>query len=204
VSPSGQVLATLHQVAHAAIVSISLRIAARRIAVIRHAQQGDGNRRQSGHQRGEVIGHVTREDALRGKPIPDALREQLSSSEYMQVRIAIDRWRAEYEQQQIQEQLAHAAHDLERLTALFQHNDSMIGSDLMAAVEHYRLRAVITAWEALGVALRQRAEKYGAEHLIPLINIKPFTHDDDPVIIASDQSDTQTMSEKDADKLRGE
>jgi hypothetical protein len=181
-------------------VSISLRIAARRIAVIRHTGQEDGNRRQ----RGEVVGHITREDAQHGKPFPDSLREQLSSSEYMQARIAVDRWRAEYEQQQIQEQLAHAAHDLERLTTLFQHNDSVMGSDLMAAVEHYRLRAVITAWEALGVALRQRAEKYGAEHLIPLINIKPFTHDDDPVIIASDQSDTQTMSEKDADKLRGE
>jgi hypothetical protein len=151
-----------------------------------------------------VVGHLQRDHVLRGDEITAELRELLDDGEQMQVRIALDRWRQEQQQQQHQGQLATAVTDLERLTALFNANDGLTGSDLMAAVEQYRLRAVITAWESLGVALRDRARRYGADHLVPLINLQQLQNDDDPVVIVSDQTDTQTLNEQDVDRLRGE
>jgi hypothetical protein len=146
---------------------------------------------------------MQRDHVLRGDELSVALCELLDVGEQMQARIALERWRREQEQQQHQGQLATAVAELERLTALFNAQDELTGSDLMAAVEQYRLRAVITAWEALGVALRDRARRYGADHLVPLINLQQLPQDDDPVVIASDQTDTQTLSEADVERLRG-
>ncbi len=176
--------------------TITLRVAARRIAVLR----SDLNVRN----RWRVVGHLQRDQVLRGDEITAELRELLDDGEQMQVRSALDRWRQEQQLQQRQEQLATAVTDLERLTALFNENDGLTGSDLMAAVEQYRLRAVITAWESLGVALRDRARRYGADHLVSLINLQQLQNDDDPVVIVSDQSDTQTLTERDVDRLRRE
>jgi hypothetical protein len=175
--------------------TIALRVAARRIAVIRMDPLA--------RNRSTVVGHIQRASALRGEELPLPLKESLDAGEQMQVQIALDRWRQEQEQQQHQGQLATAVTDLERLTALFNANDGLSGSDLMAAVEQYRLRAVITAWETLGVALRDRARRYGADHLVPLINLQQLQNDDDPVVIVSDQTDTQTLNEQDVDRLRG-
>ena len=176
--------------------TIALRVAARRIAVVRSDPRV--------RNRWRVVGHLQREHVLRGDEITPELRELLDDGEQMQVRIALDRWRQEQQQQQHQGQLATAVTDLERLTALFNENDGLTGSDLMAAVEQYRLRAVITAWESLGVALRDRARRYGADHLVPLINLQQLQNDVDPVVIVSDQTDTQTLNEQDVDRLRRE
>lgn len=173
--------------------AIAIRVASRRIAIIRTAARG----------RGVVLGHITRLAVMRGEELPAAVREQLSASEQMQAGILLDRWRREQELQQQQQQLAAAVADLERLTALFSTADGVTGSDLMAAVEQYRLQAVVTAWEALGVALRERAQRHGAEHLVSLLTM-PVREDEEPIVIASDQSDTQTISEDDAAQLRGE
>jgi hypothetical protein len=156
------------------------------------------------HKRGRVIGHIDRASAVHGDDLPEALQALLDPGEQMQVRIALARWRQDQEHEQRQGRLASAVAELERLTAVFNTDEGMTGSELMAAVEHYRLRAAITAWEALGVALRDRAHRYGAEHLVPLINIKQMHQDDEPVVIASDQSETQTLSEQDVERLQNE
>ncbi len=176
--------------------TISIRVAARRIAILRADAQS--------RNRGRVVGHISRTNALQNDELPESLAALLDPGEQMQVRIALNRWRQEQENKQRQEQLANAVTELERITAVFNSDQSLTGSDLMAAVEQYRLRAAITAWEALGIALRDRARRYGANDLVPLIKIKQFSDDDDPVVIASDQSDTQTLHEEDVNRLRDE
>ena len=61
----------------------------------------------------------------------------------------------------------------------------------------------ITAWEALGITLRERAKRHGLEHLFTGLPRTTLT-DEDPVVIASDESETQTLSERDAERLRRE
>lgn len=176
--------------------TISIRVAARRIAILRSDPQI--------RNRWRVVGHITRAEAIQTDELPAALRAVLDAGEQMQVRIALDRWRQDQEQAQRQEQLANAVTELERITAVFNADQGLTGSDLMAAVEQYRLRAAITAWEALGIALRHRAQRFGADHLVPLIKIKQMSDDNDPVVIASDQSDTQTLNADDVERLREE
>lgn len=174
--------------------TIVLRVTARRIAVVRQDR--------TARTRGLVLGHLDRAKALGGADLPPALAARLNAGEAMQARIALGRWRAEQALEARRGQLAQATADLERLAGLFA-DETVAASDLMAAVEQYRLRAVITAWEALGVALRDRARRHGLEHLFASAP-RTLLSDDEPVVIASDEADTQTLSERDAERLRRE
>jgi hypothetical protein len=174
--------------------AIALRVTARRIAVVRQDR--------TTRSRWLVVGHLDRAKALAGADLPPTLVARLSSGEAMQARIALERWRAEQEQEVRRGQLAQAAAELERLAGLFA-DETVAASDLMAAVEQYRLRAVITAWEALGVALRDRASRHGLTHLFAPV-VRSALNDDEPVVIASDEAETQTLSEQDAERLRRE
>jgi hypothetical protein len=181
----------------AASATISLRVTARRIAVLRQ----DGGAK-SARTRWTVIGHLDRAKALAGADLTPAIVQRLSSGEAMQARIALARWRADQQQEARRGQMAQAAADLDRLTALFA-AEEITASDLLAAVEQVRLRTVITAWEALGVTLRERARRHGLDHLFTGLPRTTLT-DEDPVVIASDESETQTLSERDAERLRRE
>jgi hypothetical protein len=173
--------------------TIAIRVTARRIAVVRQDP--------AARSRWRVVGHLERAAALAGADLSPTLVARLSPGEAMQARIALGRWRGEQEQEARRGRLAQAAADLERLATLFADEEISAG-DLMAAVEQYRLRAVITAWEALGVALRDRARRHGLEHLIALPR-RPQA-EDEPVVIASDEAETQTLHERDAERLRRE
>lgn len=175
-------------------VTIALRVTARRIAVVRQDH--------TARSRWLVVGHLDRIKAVTGADLPPALLARLSVGEAMQARIALERWRAEQEQEARRGQLTQAAADLDRLTTLFA-DETIAASDLMVAVEQYRLRAVIIAWESLGITLRERARRHGMEHLFGTAP-RSFANDDEPVVIASDQHDTQTLSELDVERLRGE
>ena len=174
--------------------AIALRVTARRIAVVRQEP--------AARSRWLVVGHLDRAKAASGADLPPALTARLSPGEAMQARIALERWRAEQAQEVRRGQLTQAAADLDRLTTLFA-DETIAASDLMAAVEQYRLRAVIIAWEALGVTLRDRARRHGIEHLFGTV-LRASVSDDEPVVIASDQHETQTLSEQDVERLRGE
>lgn len=174
--------------------AIALRVTARRIAVVRQEL--------AARNRWLVVGHLDRAKAASGADLPPALMARLSPGEAMQARIALERWRVEQAQEVRRGQLTQAAADLDRLTKLFA-DETIAPSDLMAAVEQYRLRAVIIAWEALGVTLRDRARRHGIEHLFGTVS-RASVSDDEPVVIASDQHETQTLSEQDVERLRGE
>ena len=180
--------------------TITLRVTARRIALLRQAAPARQDR--SARNRWEMVGHLDRAKALAGADLTPAIVQRLSLGEAMQARIALERWRAEQAQESRRGQMAQAAADLDRLAALFA-AEELTASDLMAAVEQVRLRTVITAWEALGVALRDRARRHGLEHLFTPAPRQPLS-DEDPVVIASDENDTQTLSERDAERLRRE
>ena len=174
--------------------AIALRVTARRIAVVRQDH--------TARSRWLVVGHLERIKAVNGADFPSALLARLSAGEAMQARIALERWRAEQAQETRRGQLTQAAADLDRLTTLFA-DETIAASDLMVAVEQYRLRAVIIAWESLGVTLRERARRHGMEHLFGSVP-RSLASDDEPVVIASDQNDTQTLSELDVERLRRE
>ena len=61
----------------------------------------------------------------------------------------------------------------------------------------------LIAWESLGITLRERARRHGMEHLFGTAP-RSLANDDEPVVIVSDQHDTQTLSEQDVERLRGE
>jgi hypothetical protein len=180
--------------------SIALRVTARRIAVLR--QDARAKQDRAARNRWTVIGHLDRAKALAGADLTPAIVQRLSSGEAMQARIALERWRAEQQQEARRGQMAQAAADLDRLTALFA-AEELSASELLAAVEQVRLRTVITAWEALGITLRERARRHGLEHLFTGLPRTTLT-DEDPVVIASDENETQTLSERDAERLRRE
>ena len=179
---------------------IALRVTARRIAVVR--QEAAARSDRTARNRWTVIGHLDRAKALAGADLTPTIVQRLSSGEAMQARIALERWRADQQQEARRGQMAQAAADLDRLTALFAAQE-LTASDLLAAVEQVRLRTVITAWEALGVTLRDRARRHGLEHLFAAPLRAPLS-DEDPVVIASDETETQTLSERDAERLRRE
>ncbi|HEX3132727.1 MAG TPA: hypothetical protein VHX44_03985 [Planctomycetota bacterium] len=172
--------------------TIALRVTARRIAIVRQDRAARG--------RGQVVGHLDRAKALAGTELTSATLQRLSPGEAMQARIALDRWRGEQAQEARRGQMAQAAADLDRLAALFA-AEELTASELMAAVEQVRLRTIITAWEALGIALRDRARRHGLEHLFTPVPRQPLS-DEDPVVIASDEAETQTLSEQDAEQLQ--
>ncbi len=174
--------------------TIALRITARRVAIIRQDRSARG--------RGQVVGHLDRAKALAGTELPVALVARLSAGEAMQARLAVERWRSEQALEARRGQFAQAGADLDRLATLFA-DETIAASDLMAAVEQYRLRAVIISWEALGVALRDRARRHGLEHLFSSPP-RAALNDDEPVVIASDEAETQTLNERDAERLRRE
>lgn len=180
--------------------TIALRVTARRIAVVR--QEQSALRDRAARSRWAVIGHLDRAKALASPDLTPAIVQRLSPGEAMQARIALERWRAEQAQEARRGQMAQAAADLDHLAALFA-GEELAVSELMAAVEQVRLRAVITAWESLGVALRDRARRHGLEHLFTPALRQPLA-EEDPVVIASDENDTQTLSERDAERLRRE
>lgn len=180
--------------------TIALRVTARRIAIVR--QDRTARQDRAARSRWTVIGHLDRAKALAGTDLTPAIVQRLSPGEAMQARIALERWRAEQAQESRRGQMAQAAADLDRLADLFA-AEELTASDLLAAVEQVRLRTVITAWEALGIALRDRARRHGLEHLFTPAPRQPLS-DEDPVVIASDESDTQTLSERDAERLRRE
>ena len=174
--------------------TIALRVTARRIAVVK--QDRTARARWTG------IGHLDRAKALASADLTPAIAQRLTPGEAMQARIALERWRAEQQQESRRGQMAQAAADLDRLTALFA-AEEITASDLLAAVEQVRLRTVITAWEALGITLRERAKRHGLDHLFTGLP-RTTLHDDDPVVIASDEHETQTLNERDAERLRRE
>lgn len=180
--------------------TIALRVTARRIAIVRQDRTAGQDR--AARSRWEMVGHLDRAKALAGADLTPAIVQRLNPGEAMQARIALERWRAEQAQEARRGQMAQAAADLDRLAALFA-AEELTASDLMAAVEQVRLRTVITAWESLGVALRDRARRHGLEHLFTPAPRLPLS-DEDPVVIASDENETQTLSERDAERLRRE
>jgi hypothetical protein len=178
----------------AASAPIALRVTARRLAVVRQER--------AARSRWTVIGHLDRSKALAGADLTPAIVQRLTPGEAMQARIALERWRAEQRQESRRGQMAQAAADLDRLAALFA-AEEVTASDLLAAVEQVRLRTVITAWEALGITLRERAKRHGLDHLFTGLP-RTTLSDEDPVVIASDENETQTLNERDAERLRRE
>jgi hypothetical protein len=179
--------------------SILVRAKGRAIAVVRSATAQGGRTVQ------RVVGRLSRAQALAGE-LPSPLRAALSDSEAMQLQIALVRWRRDDDLERRGQRLAQAAQELEALAELFAGGDELSSaSELMAAVEQYRLRSVVAAWQALGHALRQRARRHGLEALFDRVaDTAPAAAqaDDDPVVIASEHADTATLSQRDAERLR--
>lgn len=180
--------------------AIHVRAKGRFIVVVRHAPDARGRSTQ------RVVGRLSRAQALAGE-LSAPLRDALSDGEAMQAQIALVRWRHDDELEQRGQRVAQAAQQLEALAELFAAGEELSpASELVAAVEQYRLRSVVVAWQALGHALRQRARRHGLDALFETPPAAPASAivagDEDPVVIASDLADTATLSQRDAERLR--
>ena len=142
-------------------------------------------------------------DALQaGADLPPALRAQLAPSALTAAQAAISAWRTERREAVRRAVVTRAADALRELaTALGDPASTPRPSGLLAALESHRLRTLIDAHHEFGETLRAHAEHLGLLYRVPAAADLSAASDDDPVVIASDHTDTVTVSEWDVEAM---
>jgi hypothetical protein len=139
---------------------------------------------------------------LAGADLPPAVRSQLAPSDLAAAASAITAWRAERREAARRALVTRAADALRELaSALGDPAAAPRPSGLLAALESHRLRTLIDAHHELGETLRAHAEHLGLLYSVPAAADLSAATDEDPVIIASDHSDTVTVSQWDVARI---
>ncbi len=137
-----------------------------------------------------------------GAELPAAVRARLTPAELAAAEGAIATWRTERREAARRALVTRAADALRDLaTALGDPAAAPRPSGLLAALESHRLRTLIDAHHELGETLRAHAEHLGLLYSVPAAADLSAAADDDPVIIASDHSDTVTVSQWDVARI---